>query len=103
MSKATQSHALRAPFIPIAPEFTTLDGAQFRAATALEFCHQLREASHNPGRSFAHYLAATARAATLYNGAHHRGDTAENLTADLITSGLVVVTEAVDPNFPRLA
>lgn len=93
MSKKTK-------IITLTTMFTTLDGAEFRAANALELCHQLRAASRDPRDTFEEFLYATAEAAELYNGKSHRSGSAEALVSDLEASGLITVEEPQDPNFP---
>lgn len=81
------------PRADLNPAVTTLDGATFHPATPLEFFHMLREASRDPRDTYEDFLQATARAATLYNGAPHDGSTAEALARDLHASGLIVISD----------
>lgn len=69
--------------------YTTRDGENFPAETALEFLHALRGASFNPEKTLEGYMEATAKAAQLQTGAPHRWDTPDNLVDDLKASGLV--------------
>lgn len=81
------------PLVEIAPRFTTLDGAEFHAATPREFFHLLRQASRDPRASYEEFLQATAGAATAYNGKPHDGTSPEALALDLERSGLIRVSE----------
>jgi hypothetical protein len=69
--------------------FRTIDGTIICAASPANLIVELRKRSFNPELSIPEYTKKTAAAATLQTGLPHRHDSAENLFADLITSGLI--------------
>jgi hypothetical protein len=70
--------------------YKTRDGIELAGTDGHAVLQSLRQISRDGRPTLRQFMAVTARASEIQTGVVHRGETADELLADMVASGLII-------------